>query len=197
MKYIFARIGVYACQGYLAVHASISAMLLRSSLTHREPRASTLGLLCRLKSITEDVRRLMADFEITRVGGIDLIHVRDESVGETDEVTIDDLDMSRDDTIRFKRRTWRRQGIEMCPLYKRYKDTRVVARKKGVDFPLTLGEFEDILHTTPVVRDDGALVPFSSIIEKKDRSTVISPCEGKLQLYYKKALVTSIDYSIV
>ena len=129
------------------------------------------------------------------VGGIEIISLEEEAVSSQDEVTVDDLRLDREETLEYKRRVFRRLYPDRNTFPKgKYLDVRKVARSKGIDFPLTLEEFEDVLISTPVVRDDGATVPFYTVSEKQDRSTRISPRKDGIDLYYNKNLVREYRY---
>ena len=133
-----------------------------------------------------------------RVGDTYVIADSDElNSGSDHEITIDDLDMSRDEYLEAKRAAFRRQGYEETVAFKEsvlYNRIKLTARNKGLDLPLEREEFLDKLYTIPVSEKDGRVRPFATIALEARGVTRISPQKEGIDLYYLDNLVDSIIY---
>lgn len=117
-----------------------------------------------------------------------------ESSGDY-EVSVEDLNMNREDKLQAKRRAYRalfpdevEQRAEDI-LYKKYTSA---CRKKKV-FP-TFGskaEFLDLLYSVPVTEPDGKVIPFAIAASKRKGISRISPRQEGIVLYYRDSIVYS------
>lgn len=107
--------------------------------------------------------------------------VADDEFIQAPEITIDDLDLSRDAQMEVHLKNYRRWegNNSRTPLSLRYKRLAEAARAKHVPLDLSRSEFVNLMLETEVTDETtGELTCLASLIERRDGTITLHPLEG-------------------
>lgn len=130
------------------------------------------------------------------IGDVELLTADDEFI-EAPELSIEDLDLSRDAQLEEKRKCYRKYDMdrEYSVTHQRYNLLRQSCKQKGLDLPLSRAEFSKLLHETEVLDEQTmTLTCLASLMERRDGTVTVHPYRGGLVIKYLDSTILDTSY---